>query len=62
MGIENVDKQLGIVNTFAPYKKREFNLRQYKDKIIFIDEGSGLFDMKLRNLKRIILLLDSDKH
>ena len=52
MGIENADKKLGIVNTFVPYKEREFNLRQYKDKIIFIDEGSGLFDDEIEKIKK----------
>ena len=51
-GIENVDKELGIVNTFIPYKNGQINLRQYADKIVFIDENSGLSDEDVDKIKK----------
>lgn len=52
MGIENADKQLGIENTFVQYKEKYFDSIQYRDKIIFFDENSGLFDDEIQELKK----------
>lgn len=51
-GIENVDKQLDIVNTFVSYKIGQMNLRQFSGKVVFIDEGSGLSDDDISELKK----------
>lgn len=51
-GIENVDKQLDIVNTFVPYKRGQMNLRQFSGKVVFIDEGSGLSEDDISELKK----------
>lgn len=50
-GIDNVDKYLGIVNIFAPYKKGIIEVA-YEDRIIFIDENSGLSDEEIEELKK----------
>lgn len=51
-GIENRDVELGIVNTFVPYQRGTISKRQYEGKIIFIDEGSGLSDENINELKK----------
>lgn len=48
-GILNNDNILGINNTVIGY--RETSNRQFKDKIIFIDENSGLSDAQIEKLK-----------
>lgn len=52
VSIENKDKELNIVNTFVCYERVRLNLKQYEDKIIFIDEGSGLSDEEIDELKK----------
>lgn len=51
-GIKNKDKQLDIINMFVPYKRGQMNLKQYAGKIIFIDEGSGLDEDEIEELKK----------
>ena len=51
-GIENRDKELGITNMFVPYKWGQMNLRQCTGKIVFIDEGSGLSEYEISELKK----------
>lgn len=51
-GIENRDKELDITNMFVPYKRGQMNLRQYSGKVIFIDEGSGLSEDEIEELKK----------
>lgn len=52
LGIETADKELGITNTFIPYIKGIANMRQYRGKILFIDEGSGLLPDEIDELKK----------
>lgn len=51
-GIENRDAELGIANTFVPYQRGIISKKQYEGKIIFIDEGSGLSDEDIDELKK----------
>lgn len=51
-GIENKDKELDITNMFVPYKRGQMNLKQYVGKVVFIDEGSGLSEDDIRELKK----------
>lgn len=51
-GIENKDKELDITNMFVPYKRGQMNTRQYAGKVVFIDEGSGLSDDDIGELKK----------
>lgn len=51
-GIEQSDKEMGIVNTYVPYRRNLMNLRQYRDKIVFIDEGHGLFEDEIKELDK----------
>lgn len=51
-GIENRDIELEIVNTFVPYQRGIISKKQYEGKIIFIDEGSGLLDEDVDELKK----------
>lgn len=51
-GIENNDKELYITNLFVQYKRGQMNLRQYTGKIVFIDEGSGLSEDDISELKK----------
>lgn len=51
-GIEQSDKEMGIVNTFVPYSHNMMNLKQYRNRIVFIDEGVGLFDNEIDELKK----------
>lgn len=51
LGIENADDKLSIVNTFIPYD-RGINLKQFENKIVFIDEGSGLTNGDIDVIKR----------
>jgi len=51
-GIENRDKELKITNMFVPYKRGQMNLKQYAGKVVFIDEGSGLSEDDISELKK----------
>lgn len=51
-GIENKDKELDITNMFVPYKRGQMNTRQYVGKVVFIDEGSGLSEDDISELKK----------
>lgn len=51
-GIENKDKELDITNMFVPYKRGQMNTRQYAGKVVFIDEGSGLSEDDISELKK----------
>lgn len=51
-GIENVDKKLDIINTFVPYKRGQMEQRQFSRKVVFIDEGSGLSEEEIVELKK----------
>lgn len=50
--IENKDKELDITNMFVPYKRGQMNTRQYVGKVVFIDEGSGLSEDDINELKK----------
>lgn len=50
-GIENRDKKLNIVNTFIPCERGQMNSKQYCGKVVFIDEGSGLLEDEIEELK-----------
>lgn len=50
--IENRDKELDITNMFVPYKREQMNSRQYVGKVVFIDEGSGLSEDEIEELKK----------
>lgn len=50
-GIETADDKMGIVNTFVPYD-RGINLKQFENKIVFVDEGSGLNNEDIDVLKK----------
>lgn len=52
LSIENADKAIGINNTFVPYKRGIHNMRQYRGKILFVDEGSGMLQEELDELKK----------
>ena len=51
-GIKNNDNELDITNMFVPYKRGQMNTRQYAGKIIFIDEGSGLSEDEIEEIKK----------
>lgn len=51
LGIENADKELNIINICVPYRYG-MELKLYKDKIIFIDENSGLSNEEIDELKK----------
>lgn len=51
-GIENVDQKLDIINTFVTYKRGQMGQRQFSGKVVFIDEGSGLSNDEIEELKK----------
>ncbi|MCI8380131.1 MAG: hypothetical protein HFH72_16805 [Lachnospiraceae bacterium] len=51
-GIENRDKELDITNMFVPYKRGRMNSSELYGKVIFIDEGSGLNEDEIEELKK----------
>lgn len=51
-GIENRDKELDITNMFVPYKRGRMNSSELSGKVVFIDEGSGLNEDEIEELKK----------
>ena len=54
-GIENNCKLFGFKVNFADYKECLF--RQFANKILFIDEGSGLTDEQIEKLKKTHIVI-----
>ncbi|MBD5144019.1 MAG: hypothetical protein HDT22_10505 [Ruminococcus sp.] len=51
-GIENADHEIGISNKFVPYKLGDKYLNEFCNKIVFIDENSGLTDTEIDTIKK----------
>lgn len=51
LGIENADRKLNITSPVVLYRQGLVSLPQYKDRIIFIDEGSDLLSDEIEEIK-----------